>query len=348
MKIRKHFFYDMKTAAMVAVFIIFYSGIMIFSAQKVDANPESFRNKYRLEQNDLLVSLPNIAPLAYEENGVKKGILVELVTAMDSVYQTEGVEIAGTLKKGSITIAGIYPFKRSIFNVKEGNADFHLPYLVNPHLSSDLLKRESGVAYSKAIIFYANFPIYATKDFAALLSEFERQAGKEVFQLSNQEDYKKFNDFLENNKIEIEVDRAHTHLYPFPTLPTSSTFFSLRKLSMSRINAYIHNMQECDTELRVKNIDTSNLEKIRFMKIVVRMVVPATEKGNETDRIISGLVWKLQGRSASDVPLEDTLWSGFQKEVPYNSYQQNERFRNSQWFTLMDSIWDIPFTKEFR
>jgi hypothetical protein len=79
------------------------------------------------------------------------------------------------------------------------------------------------------------------------------------------------------------------------------------------------------------------------------MVVAATEKGHETDRIVSILVWKLQGRDASDVPLEDTSWSGLQKEVPHNAYLYSDSgaFKKSEWFALVGATWNIPFTKAF-
>jgi hypothetical protein len=348
MKTQKHGFYDMRIVARTVVFIVFLTGIMILSAQEIRADPESFRSRYQLGQHDLLVSLPNIAPLAYEENGVKKGSLVELVAAMDRIYQTQGVEIAGTLKKGRIILTGIYPFKRSIEYVADGYTDFHIPYLVNPHTSIEYLERELGITYSSVIHQYGNFPLYATKEFASLLPEFEQQIGKKVSQLSSREDFKHFDEFLQQHNITIEVDRAHTHFYPFTTEPSSHSIFSLKKLVARRIDGYIHNMQECDMELRVNKLDTTNIEKIEFMKIVSRMIVSATEKGKETDEIISRLAWKLQGRDASEVPRADFPHSGTQKEVPYNAYHESEAFKKSEWFSIIGPTrWNPPFTKEF-
>jgi hypothetical protein len=246
---------------------------------------------------------------------VKKGILIDLVTAVDRLYQTQGVEISGSFYKGKIISARIYPFQRSIMNVQLGNTDFYLPYLVDQYISADFPKEELGIAYSSTNIGYANFPLYATKEFAALLPEFEDQMGKKISQLSISENYNKFDDFIRQKQITIEVDRAHAHPFPFITSSSTHTLFSLKKLASCRIDAYIHNMHECDMELRANTIDTSNMEKNEFMKTVGRMIIPATEKGHETDRIISGIVWKLQGREASDAPHENTFWSGPQKEV---------------------------------
>lgn len=340
--------YGINAVTRIVVCLVFIAGIIMFSVLEIRADPLRFRRHYQLGQHDLLVSLPNIAPIAYEENGVRKGIFIKLIKAMDRIYHTQGVEIAGSLKKGRIIIAGIFPFKRSIAYVRAGNTDVHIPYMVNPYISTDILKKKIGIAYSRAIIGYGPFPLYATKEFASLLPEFEQRIGKNVSQLSSREDYNRFDNFLKQHKIMIEVDRAHSHFYPFTTAPSSHSLFSLKKLASRRIDGYIHNMSECDNELRVNNIDTTNIEKIEFMENVSRMVVAATEKGYETDKIVSGLVWKLQGRDASNVPLEDTSWSGLQKEVPHNAYLHSEEFKKSEWFALVGATWDIQFTKKFK
>lgn len=344
-----HIFTSINKIAKTVVFLVSIVGVLTLSAQASYADSVTdFRSRYQPGENDLLVSLPDIPPLAYEENGITKGFLPDMLVAMDRLYQTQGVEIDKELKKGRIIIAGVYPFKRSIKYVTDGFTDFHVPYLVNPYLSLDDVQRELGITYSSAINQYGNFPLYATKEFAALLSGFEQRIGKKASQLSTQEDFTLFDDFLHQNNLTIDVDRAHTLFYPFTTAPSNASIFSLKKLASHRIDAYIHNMQECDMVLQANNIDTSNIEKIEFMKIVSRFVVPATEKGKETDKIISALVWKLQGRDASQVPREDTPYSGLQKEVPFNAYQYSEAFRNSEWFSLVGPVWEPPFTKDFK
>jgi hypothetical protein len=60
-KRQKYILYDMKTGTLAAVFTLWLAGSMLLAAQDVHADPQSFRNKYQLGKNDLLVSLPDIS-----------------------------------------------------------------------------------------------------------------------------------------------------------------------------------------------------------------------------------------------------------------------------------------------
>jgi hypothetical protein len=232
--------------------------------------------------------------------------------------------------------------------VADGYTDAHLPYLVNPFFTSDHLTKELGVAYSTVVLMYVNFSMYATTEFAQELSVFEQQIGKPLADLETAEEFQQFDEFLQQSQRTIEVERAHTLFYPFTTTPSNLSVQSLQKVAHGRIDAYIHNILECDMELARNRIDTTNMEKIPYKKFVVRMVVSATtEHGKKADEILSRLIWTLQGRKASDVPLEDLPQSGMQKEVPFNDYHTSEAFRKSDLFRILGATWDPPFTKEF-
>lgn len=76
-----------------------------------------------------------------------KGILVDLVKAMASIY-----------KEGKITIV-IYPANRARNNLINGNVDFLMPTLKNPRLS----EKEKPYIFS-AVIFDTIFALYTNKN----------------------------------------------------------------------------------------------------------------------------------------------------------------------------------------
>ncbi|KMY68414.1 hypothetical protein AAU61_01650 [Desulfocarbo indianensis] len=94
---------------------------------------------------DLKASLPILPPLVETP---QKGILVNLVKAIDQVYPG-----------GSISIE-VAPFSRSIRNVVSGQADFHMPLLKNPLIPENKL----DFMYSTETIFSVVFVLYSKKD----------------------------------------------------------------------------------------------------------------------------------------------------------------------------------------
>ena len=213
MKRQRNIVHFMNTAARYITFL-WIAGILLMPLQEIRANPASFRSNYQLGEHDILISLPSIPPFAYEENGESKGIFIELIDAMDSVYQSSGVEIDGTTIQGRVVIAGVYPFQRTITYVADGYTDAHLPYLVNPFFTGDHLTKELGVTYSIAILMYVNFSMYATTEFAQELSVFEQQIGKPLADLETAEEFQQFDEFLQHSHRTIEVERAHTLFFP--------------------------------------------------------------------------------------------------------------------------------------
>ncbi len=97
--------------------------------------------------NDLTVSVGHIPGHAEEgPDGKPQGGFIDLITAMDAIYE-----------EGAILILGIFPFDQSFINLKEGAADFHLPLVkVDEHavdalvFSSEQLAHLSEVLYTNA------------------------------------------------------------------------------------------------------------------------------------------------------------------------------------------------------
>ena len=76
-------------------------------------------NVYLIFPLDLKASIAQLPGLA---DSPEKGAFIDLVKAIDAAY-----------KDGKITI-GVYPFARSVNNVIDGFADFHIPNVRNPQI----------------------------------------------------------------------------------------------------------------------------------------------------------------------------------------------------------------------
>lgn len=101
------------------------------------------------QARDLRISLAQLPIHAYTGSmGDKRGTFVDLVRAMDDVYQ-----------EGKISIK-IYPFARSLENVITGRADVHIPLIKAPNF------KKEGLAYTFAseTMGVATFVLYSRAD----------------------------------------------------------------------------------------------------------------------------------------------------------------------------------------
>ena len=197
---------------------------------------------------DLKASLPLLPPLVINEN---TGILVDLVKAIDEAYT-----------QGAISIK-VFPFARSIENVVEGNADFHMPFLVNPSIPVDKL----NFMYSSDIIFKVIFVLYVNRNNNRITAE---NAGD-------------FN---------IETDRAHVDFFDFPIKPSNSIESSLKKVDMGRIDGFIFAMPESDATL--KKLGLKNIKRLNYRTFDVRIILPRGDRGKKVDGILSEAIGVLK------------------------------------------------------
>jgi polar amino acid transport system substrate-binding protein len=197
---------------------------------------------------DLRASLPLIPVMVDSRD---KGVLVDLVKAMAEEY-----------KEGKITWE-VYPFARSIENIEKGRADFHMPFLVNPNISSEKLPFQ----FSSESIFTVQFCLYTNKN------------NREI----NPSNVSKFN---------IETDQAHVQYLNFKVTGSPDIESSLRKVDMGRTDGWIFAMYETDALL--KKFGLKNIKRWPYKRFDVRMIVAKGEKGKEVDKIVSGLIKKLK------------------------------------------------------
>ncbi|MEH6633543.1 MAG: hypothetical protein V7776_22230 [Halopseudomonas aestusnigri] len=96
------------------------------------------------EPQNLVISIAELPVLAENKN---KGILVELIQAMDKAL-------------GTSTTIKVLPFRRSIKTALAGGANAHLPFIVVKPAKSE----GQFLKYSKAKMFDVAFVMYALKD----------------------------------------------------------------------------------------------------------------------------------------------------------------------------------------
>lgn len=148
-----------------------------------------------------------------------------------------------------------YPFKRSVSNVVNKQADFHFPLIRNPYKSSS----ELGFDYSTTVITNVDFVLYTRKD--------------RRVDIDNLSAYK------------IATDAAHTDLFNFPIEGIFSVDGALKKLNSGRIDGYIFSGEIADTDL--KKLHLINLHRQLYRTYDVHAILPLGGQGNRTDQMIT-------------------------------------------------------------
>ncbi len=178
-----------------------------------------------------------------------EGVLVDFVKVLENVTGNP-IEIK------------VYPFARSMKNVIEENADFHIPLIKNDIIPED----ELSYYYSTETIFHVNFVLYTVKG-----------SGVNV---NNLQHYK------------AETDRAHVGYFPFKITPSNKIKHSLRNLHLGRIDAFI--FADTATDGVLKDLGYTNIERSLYKRFDVKIILPKTEHGKQVDRMLSESIGKLR------------------------------------------------------
>lgn len=174
-----------------------------------------------------------------------EGVQVDLINAMSAVSEYK-IEI------------DVFPFARSIGNVINGSADFHIPLIEN-----DIIPVENlPYAYSTKTIFNVNFVLYTRKN-----------------SLVNKENL--------SNYI-VETDRAHIDYFPFKTKPSHSIELSLKRLNLGMIDAYL--FADSSTDPLLKKLGYKNIERSLYKVFNVKIIIPKGEKGKLIDAILNDTI----------------------------------------------------------
>jgi polar amino acid transport system substrate-binding protein len=216
----------------------------------------------------VIVSLPCLtyakdleASLAYLPTLIEsrdKGLFVDLVKAIDEVYTD-----------GSIHIK-VYPFFRSVNNVTQGEADFHLPMVRNPILDEN----KNPYNYASEPMGKVVFVIYSHKD-NPITNEMILQ-GKS----------------LANFPYKIETGRGLEDCFDFPMITSSAIDHSMKKIATRRIDGFIWAQEEADYVLKELKIDT--IHRAFYWAFDDVIVIPKGHKGEQIDQILSHAIRTLK------------------------------------------------------
>jgi len=205
-------------------------------------------------QTTLVASLAEIPGLA---DSNEEGVLVDIVKAIDEVWEEGTIEII------------VAPFARSIQNVINGDADFHIPGFVanvpDPSLPVPLARCPVPLGEVE-IVIYSNVrnPV-SREDIEAAMA-----AGGE---------------------FPYVIEAGIQEMFDFPTASSSSTEQSLRKVQAGRIDAYLW-PPEADVIVRQLQMDRIHREYLERYPDPV--VVANTAHGADVSEILAEALAELQ------------------------------------------------------
>ena len=205
---------------------------------------------------DLVVSLAQLPGLADSAN---KGALVDLVRAMDEVYTDGNIKIE------------IYPFRRSISNVLESRADFHLPMFENPFIPAS----KFPYALTTESLGNSCFVIYSHND-------------KQITKKMIDEALSKGGDF----PYKIDSSRGMLGTLKFPLIGSDSIEQSFKKLDSKRIDALVWGQEEADhvlSQLKLKRI-----YRVHLYDFKEKILISKGAEGEKIDIILSDAIRKLR------------------------------------------------------
>jgi len=197
---------------------------------------------------DIKVSCPLIPPLVESKD---KGLIISLLKAMDEEYT-----------EGNLLIE-VYPFARSVENVKTGDADIQIPIAVNPIVDKSTLP----FSYSDEIVFNNLFGLYTNK---------------------NNSEINKDN----LDKYKVETDLTFEKFFKFKVEGSAKIEQSLKKLDINRIDAFIMGMPAADAEL--KKLQLKNVRRQLYSPIEMKFIVQKNESGKALNARFSEILKKLK------------------------------------------------------
>jgi hypothetical protein len=191
----------------------------------------------------------SLAQMPIHALSTEEGVQVNLVKAIEAI-SNHNIEI------------DLYPFARSVDNVINSRADFHIPLIKNDIISADKLP----FAYSTETIFQVNFVLYVNT--------------KNSININNLSDYR------------VETDRAHINYFPFKAFPSDSIRQSLTRLHHGMIDAYIFADTSTDPILRDQGF--KNIARSLYKVFDVKIVIPKGTHGEFVDNVLSKAIQQLR------------------------------------------------------
>jgi polar amino acid transport system substrate-binding protein len=197
----------------------------------------------------------SLAKMPVYAESTDKGVLVDLVKA---IAKTSGKNIE----------IQVVPFNRSIRDVIEGKADFHMPLIKNDII--DLNKVE--YTYAKPVLWHVNFVLYTNKN--------------KPIDKSKLKDYK------------IETDLAHVSYFDFPIKGSTRIDSSLKKVNAGRIDGFI--FADFAADPIIKKDGLNNVHRELYKVFDSDIVLPKGEKGQATDVFLTETIEKMRADGSFD------------------------------------------------
>jgi len=205
---------------------------------------------------DFKASIAHIPMLAETSD---KGAFIDLTKALDNVYE-----------EGSFAIK-VYPMGRSLNNVVNGRADFHIPMIRSPYVDINTLPYRFAERKMGTVCFV----IYSHKNNPITREMILNDANTSVF------------------PYKIETLRGMKDLlqFPFAIKESSQIEQSLRNIAKKRVDALIFAQEETDFVLRKLNLASIHRSLFACWDDVI--VIPKGEKGEAVDKVISSALQTL-------------------------------------------------------
>ena len=211
----------------------------------------------------------SIAELPVLSESKDKGVLVDLVKAM---AQTSGEKIE----------IQVVPFNKSVHDLMDGKADFHLPLIKAENIDETTLDYD----HSTETIFHVNFVLYTNKD--------------KPIDKSKLKDYK------------IETDLAHVKYFDFPIKGSTRLDSSLKKVNAGRIDGFI--FADVNADPIIKKEGLKNIHRELYKVFDVKIIVPKGQKGKATDTFLTETIEKMRADGSFDKIMSPI-------DQPYNDWQ---------------------------
>ncbi len=162
----------------------------------------------------------------------------------------------------------MFPMARSINNVVEGYADFHVPTIRNRKLDESRLP----YAFTSESYGTVSFVIYSNDGERITREMIEEAVSRKAVPFP----------------YVIEVPAGMEGLFPFPCQPSNDVERSLRKVQKKRIDALVWAQEEVDLALRKSGIKDIRREHWEDMEDTI--VVQKSERGKKMDRLLSAAI----------------------------------------------------------
>ena len=208
----------------------------------------------------LIISFSSSSPVFAKE--LVASIAVLPVQAINETLE-ELIEAIARESEVKITIT-VVPFIRSLYNIKRGFADFHLPLIEPP----EHVQKRLDYDFSTESIFHVNFVLYTNKN--------------KKIDMKNLKDYA------------IETDRAHIDYFDFEVTPSSCVECSLKKLNAGRIDGFIFADSVTDAVIRENQDNFKNIHRQLYKVYDAKIVLPKGERGSEIDNMLTSAIQRLR------------------------------------------------------